>query len=178
MLPFDTLDAKAIPFPESNIDTDQIIPARFLKKKRGPDYGRYLFFDRRYEPDGSLRGEFFLNRDGFLDAQVMIATENFGCGSAREHAVWTIQDAGFKAVIASSFGDIFYNNCLKNGLLAIRLPVEAVSSVLSAISAVSNNRVVIDLPRQFVLLPNGQELEFEIDAFAKHCLVNGMDELE
>lgn len=178
MIPFTTLDANAVPLAQANVDTDQIFPARFLQKDRLPGFGQFLFYDRRYNPDGSIQPDFVLNQGGFADAEILVADSNFGCGSSRENAVWVLQDAGFRAVLAPSFGDIFYNNCLKNGVLAVRLPHDVVTQLLTSISPVSNRRLQIDLPEQTVTLPSGQGVNFAINAFAKHCLVSGIDELD
>ena len=165
------------PLRRSNVDTDQIIPARFLQKPRKGDYGRLLFHDLRFAPDESKRPGFVLNNPRYEGAQILVADTNFGCGSSRENAVWVLQDYGFKAVIAPSFGDIFHTNSLKNGLLVIRLPQPVISELLGRLPPGANSGIEIDLPGQRVVLPDGSSHDFEIDAFAKKCLIEGMDEL-
>jgi 3-isopropylmalate/(R)-2-methylmalate dehydratase small subunit len=158
MQPFRSIKSPIVPLPESNIDTDQIIPARFLHKQRSENLGIYLFRDLRENP------VFVLNQ---RQGQILVAGDNFGCGSSRENAVWALHDYGFRVVIAPSFGDIFFNNSLKNGLLPVRLPVE---ELLTAGSA------VVDLESQTVTA-DGCQYSFDIDPFAKHCILNGIDEL-
>jgi 3-isopropylmalate/(R)-2-methylmalate dehydratase small subunit len=175
---FTRLEAIALPFPLSNIDTDQVVPARFLKKLRRDGFGQYLFNDLRFQSDGSENPEFPLNRPAYRSARIIVAGANFGCGSSREAAVWALHDYGFRAAIAPSFGDIFFNNSLKNGLLPIVLPPAVVLGLLSFLRASPGQRVSVDLPAQLVTLPDGSTCGFEVDAFAKECLVYGLDELE
>ncbi len=174
---FTTLTAIAAPLPLGNVDTDKIIPARFLKTIKRTGLGVHLFDTLRYRADGSENPDFVLNQDPYRRAQILIAFENFGCGSSREHAPWALLDFGIRAVIAPDFADIFYNNCFKNGILPVRLP-RAVCEQLMADARMGNNaRVTIDLARQVVLRPNGEEIGFEIDPFRKHMLLEGLDEI-
>ena len=174
---FTTLTATAAPLPLANVDTDKIIPARFLKTIKRTGLGVHLFDTLRYRADGSENPDFVLNQDPYRRAQILIAFENFGCGSSREHAPWALLDFGIRAVIAPDFADIFYNNCFKNGILPVRLP-RAVCEQLMADARMGNNaRVTIDLARQVVLRPNGEEIGFEIDPFRKHMLLEGLDEI-
>ena len=174
---FTTLTAIAAPLPLGNVDTDKIIPARFLKTIKRTGLGVHLFDTLRYRADGSENPDFVLNQEPYRRAQILIAFENFGCGSSREHAPWALLDFGIRAVIAPDFADIFYNNCFKNGILPVRLP-RAVCEQLMADARMGNNaRVTIDLARQVVLRPNGEEIGFEIDPFRKHMLLEGLDEI-
>jgi 3-isopropylmalate/(R)-2-methylmalate dehydratase small subunit len=175
---FKTLESAAAPFSQPNIDTDQILPARFLHKPRSGGFGQYLFHDLRFDPTGAERPEFALNQPHHRDARVVVANVNFGCGSSRENAVWALHDYGVEVVIAQSFGDIFYSNCLKNGLLPVRLPEAVVTDLLARISETPDLAIQVDLEEQTVTLPDGSKHAFEIDPFAKHCLINGFDELD
>jgi 3-isopropylmalate/(R)-2-methylmalate dehydratase small subunit len=178
MEPFVRLDAVAVPLPRPNIDTDQIIPARFLSRPREVDHGPFLFHDARRLPGSDEeRPEFPLNRPEWRRAQVVVGGRNFACGSSREAAVWALHDHGIRAAIAPSFGDIFYNNGLKNGLLPVVLPAEAVNGLVAQLEGRPGARVAIDLPAQTVTAPDGAVHSFEIDPFAKHCLLEGVDEL-
>ncbi len=170
---FQHLETTFVPMPDANIDTDQIIPARFLQKPRRDGCGPWLFHDLRYSAEGVRNPAFILNQPALRGARAIVAGDNFGCGSSRENAVWALYDYGFRAVIAPGFGDIFYNNCLKNGLLPVRLPRPAIDSLLAARPAPP---IAIDLAAQTVTA-GGARFEFEIDPFAKHCLLNGIDEL-
>ncbi len=174
---FTTLTAIAAPLPLANVDTDKIIPARFLKTIKRTGLGVHLFDTLRYRADGTENPDFVLNSEPYRRAQILIAFENFGCGSSREHAPWALLDFGIRAVIAPDFADIFYNNCFKNGILPVRLP-RAVCEQLMADARMGNNaRVTIDLARQVVLRPNGEEIAFEVDPFRKHMLLEGLDEI-
>lgn len=175
--PFERLDAIAVPITQPNLDTDQILPARYLQKPRSNNFGEYLFRDLRFGKDGSEQRGFVLNQTPYRDGRVIVAARNFGCGSSREHAVWALHDYGFRAVIAPSFGDIFSSNALKNGLLPIALPEPAVAGMLDAVQKTPGSRVTVDLEAQTVLGPDGTAHTFNIDAFSKHCLLNGLDEL-
>jgi 3-isopropylmalate/(R)-2-methylmalate dehydratase small subunit len=175
---FVRLDAVAVPLPRPNIDTDQIIPARFLSRPREVDHGAFLFHDARRLPGSEEeRPDFPLNRPEWREARIVVAGRNFACGSSRESAVWALFDGGFRAAIAPSFGDIFRNNGLKNGLLPIVLPAEAVNDLIAQLEARPGATVAIDLPAQTVTAPDGAVHTFEIDPFAKHCLLEGVDEL-
>ncbi len=178
MEPFARLDAIAAPMPVANVDTDQIIPARFLRKPRKAGYGQYLFHDLRFDDAGKERPEFVLNRPAYRQSQILIADKNFGCGSSREHAVYALWDYGFRAVIAPSYGDIFYGNSLKNGFLPIVLPDAAVGRLSDLVQQSPGARAVVDLEAQEVIGPDGASWWFDIDAFRKHCLVKGIDELD
>jgi 3-isopropylmalate/(R)-2-methylmalate dehydratase small subunit len=171
MEPFVRLDAVALPIARPNVDTDQIVPARYLQKPRSDNFGDYLFRDVRADPS------FVFNREAYRGARIVVAERNFGCGSSREHAVWALYDHGFRAAIAPSFGDIFAGNAQKNGFLPIVLPEAIVARLLGQLSAQPGARISVDLPRQVVRAPDGAEHAFEIDAFAKHCLVEGLDEI-
>ena len=171
MEPFVRLDAVAMPVLRPNVDTDQIVPARYLQKPRSDNFGDYLFRDVRNDP------AFVLNGEPYRGARIVVAERNFGCGSSREHAVWALHDYGFRAAIAPSFGDIFAGNALKNGFLPIVLPQATVASLLADLTQQPGARLSIDLPRQVVRDMKGIEHAFEIDAFAKHCLVEGLDEI-
>jgi 3-isopropylmalate/(R)-2-methylmalate dehydratase small subunit len=174
---FTTLTAIAAPLPLANVDTDKIIPARFLKTIKRSGLGVHLFDTLRYTADGAERPDFVLNQPPYRAAQILIAHENFGCGSSREHAPWALLDFGIRCVIAPDFADIFFNNCFKNGILPIRLP-RAVCDTLMADAAMGGNaRLTVDLARQVVVRPNGEEIAFDIDAFRKHSLLEGLDDI-
>ncbi|PTM43432.1 3-isopropylmalate dehydratase small subunit [Bosea sp. 124] len=174
---FARLDAVALPIAQSNCDTDQIIPARYLQKPRSDNFGNYLFADNRLGKDGKPAPELPFNQPAYAPAKIVVAERNFGCGSSREHAVWALYDYGMRAAIAPSFGDIFKNNSLKNGLLPIALPEEVVTGLIADLLARPGAEITVDLPAQTVTLPDGTSHGFEIDPFAKQCLVNGIDEL-
>jgi 3-isopropylmalate/(R)-2-methylmalate dehydratase small subunit len=178
MEPFTRLDAVAVPMPVPNVDTDQIIPARFLRKSRKDGYGQYLFRDLRFEPDGSEKPGFVLNEAPYRDARILVADKNFGCGSSREHAVYALWDYGFRAVIAPSFGDIFFGNSFKNGFLPIVLPAEATAGLRGAVQSKPGARITVDLAAQLVIAPDGTSHRFEIDTYRKECLLKGLDELD
>jgi 3-isopropylmalate/(R)-2-methylmalate dehydratase small subunit len=177
MQPFTPLDAVAAPLPVPNIDTDQIIPARFLWRKRNDGWAHLLFNDLRFNDDGSEKPQFVLNRPDFRDARILVAERNFGCGSSREHAVWSLYDYGFRAVIAPSFGDIFLNNSLQNGLLPIVLPAAAVETLIAGLNRTPGSHMAVDLAAQQVAGPDGTSYGFEIDPFRKQCLLAGTDEI-
>jgi 3-isopropylmalate/(R)-2-methylmalate dehydratase small subunit len=174
---FETLQSLMLPLDKVNIDTDQILPARFLQKPRANNFGNYLFQDIRHDENGLKRPEFVLNQDKYAGAKILISKDNFGCGSSREHAVWAIFDAGFRVVIAPSFGDIFFNNALKNGLLPIRLTQPEVSQLFSLNHQNSDTKVMIDLVQQIVVVDSVFRASFEIDKFSKQCFLEGLDEL-
>ncbi|ADO71396.1 3-isopropylmalate dehydratase small subunit [Stigmatella aurantiaca] len=173
MEPFRTLQSRTIVLAQQNIDTDQIIPARFLKITHRTGLGRWLFADWRYQPDGSPRPDFILERPEAQGAQVLVAGDNFGCGSSREHAPWALTDWGFRAVISSSIADIFSNNAVKNGLLPVRVDAGFHRRLLAEPGSV----VSIDLERLSVTLADGTAATFPLDPFARYCLMNGVDEL-
>ena len=172
------LDSVAVPIAGINCDTDQILPARFLQKPRSDDFGQFLFHALRFGPDGAERPDFVLNQAPYRASRIVVANHNFGCGSSREHAVWALYDYGIRAAIAPSFGDIFFINCLKNGLLPIVLPESVVLPLLDNLSARPGSRIAIDLPAQTATLPDGSIHTFEMEPFAKECLLRGMDEID
>lgn len=174
---FATLTAIAVPFEDVNVDTDQIIPARFLRTPRKDGYARFLFHDRRVGQDGQPLPGFPLDVPAYRGAAILVANTNFGCGSSREGAVYALMDSGFRAVVAPSLGDIFHNNCLKNGVLPVRLPEAVVASLRSALAAKPGATMKIDLPAQTVTHPSGEQSTFAIDPLAKRCLIEGLDEI-
>lgn len=174
---FTTLTGVAAPMPMQNIDTDKVIPARFLKTIRRSGLGKHLFDPLRFDGEGRERPGFILNQDGYRNAQIIIAHENFGCGSSREHAPWALQDFGIRCIIAPSFGDIFFNNSFKNGLLPIRLPRAICDALIEDAKLGGNARITIDLDRQVVVRPNGEEIHFDVEPFRKHSLLNGLDDI-
>jgi 3-isopropylmalate/(R)-2-methylmalate dehydratase small subunit len=177
MKPFTTLTGIAAPMPEANVDTDKIIPARFLKTIERSGLGKSLFANRRYNEDGSENPDFVLNQEPYRHAEILVAYENFGCGSSREHAPWALLDFGIRCVIAPDFGDIFHNNSFKNGILPIRLPRAICEQLVEDAKLGANARLTVDLARQVVVRPNGEEIPFEVDAFRKHLLLNGLDDI-
>jgi 3-isopropylmalate/(R)-2-methylmalate dehydratase small subunit len=177
MQPFSSLNATAAPLRAENVDTDQIIPARYLTAVTKEGMGDGLFSSWRYTRDGSPNPEFVLNRPEFDRAEVLIAGRNFGSGSSREHAVWALTEYGFKCVIAPAFADIFYNNSLKSGLLPVALSEEAVNMLWDLVEEEPQTRLQVDLTAQTVTLPDGQTHSFEIDSFRKLCLLNGVDDM-
>ncbi len=177
MKPFTTLTGVAAPLPVANVDTDKIIPARFLKTLTRTGLGKALFDGLRYDATGAERPDFVLNREPFRKAEILIALDNFGCGSSREHAPWALADFGIRCVIAPSFADIFYNNCFKNGLLPVTLPREVCEQLMQDTELGSNARVTVDLERQMVVRANGEEIPFTVDAGRRHSLLNGLDEI-
>ena len=174
---FEPIDAVAAPFPQPNIDTDQVIPARYLSRPRTAGVAECLFRDLRFDAGGQEKRDFVLNRDGYRDAKIIVAGPNFGCGSSRENAVWALYDYGIRAVIAPSTGDIFYNNSIKNGLLPIFLPAKVCNGLMAEILELPGGRIAVDLASQTVHGPDGSEHHFEIDPFAKECLLKGLDEI-
>jgi 3-isopropylmalate/(R)-2-methylmalate dehydratase small subunit len=177
MQPFTELTAIAAPLPLANVDTDKIIPARFLKTIKRSGLGKSLFAGLRYDDQGAERPEFVLNREPFRGAEVLIAHENFGCGSSREHAPWALLDFGIRCVIAPSFADIFHGNCFKNGILPVVLPRAVCDVLMEDARLGANARITVDLGRQVVVRPNGEEIPFVIDPFRRHMLLNGLDEI-
>jgi 3-isopropylmalate/(R)-2-methylmalate dehydratase small subunit len=177
MQPFTTLTGIAAPMPAANVDTDKIIPARFLKTIARTGLGKNLFANMRYEEDGSEKPDFVLNREPYRKAEILIAYENFGCGSSREHAPWALLDFGIRCVIAPDFADIFHNNCFKNGILPVRLPREICEKLMEDARLGANARLTVDLDRQVVVRPNGEEIPFSIDPFRRHLLLNGLDDI-
>jgi 3-isopropylmalate/(R)-2-methylmalate dehydratase small subunit len=178
MAQFTALTSRLLPLLVDDIDTDQIIPARFLKVTHKNGLGGHLFADWRYDASGSPRLDFVLNHPLYQGAQVLLAGDNFGCGSSREHAPWALLDYGFRAVLSTSFADIFCNNSLKNGLLPVVLEAEAHRDLARQVMEDPELEITIDLAAQQVLLPGGERVSFPIDAFSKSCLLKGMDEME
>jgi 3-isopropylmalate/(R)-2-methylmalate dehydratase small subunit len=174
---FTSLTGVAAPLAMANVDTDKIIPARFLKTIKRSGLGEHLFADMRYAEDGAERPDFVLNRPEYRRAEILLAGENFGCGSSREHAPWALLDFGIRCVIAPSFADIFHGNCFKNGILPIILPPKVCARLMEDAAMGDNARITIDLSRQVVIAPDGEEIHFEVDAFRKHCLLNGLDDI-
>ena len=186
MKPFTTLTGTVAPLRRANVDTDQIIPKQYLKAIGRTGFGDNLFDGWRYEDEGksgstanerTLNRSFVLNQPRYQGAAVLLAGENFGCGSSREHAVWALEEYGFRCVIASSFADIFFSNCFKNGVLPIVRPEETVAALFAAVEEVEGYSLTVDLPEQCVVTPSGERHPFSIDAFRKHCLVNGLDDI-
>jgi 3-isopropylmalate/(R)-2-methylmalate dehydratase small subunit len=177
MQPFTRLTGIAAPLPIPNVDTDKIIPARFLKTIKRSGLGKNLFDAMRYREDGSENPDFVLNQEPYRRAEILVAGSNFGCGSSREHAPWALMDFGIRCIIAPDFADIFHNNCFKNGILPIRLPQEICDRLMEDARLGANARLSVDLERQVVVRPNGEEIRFEIDPFHKHCLLHGLDDI-
>jgi 3-isopropylmalate/(R)-2-methylmalate dehydratase small subunit len=174
---FTHLTGIAAPLPLVNIDTDMIIPKQFLKTIERSGLGKNLFDEMRYTQDGVEIPDFILNQPAYRQAEILIAGDNFGCGSSREHAPWALLDFGIRCVIATSFADIFYNNCFKNGILPIVLPPEVVDVLMAEARKGANARLTVDLESQTVHTSDGQDFQFEVDSFRKHCLLNGLDDI-
>ncbi len=174
---FNTLTGIAAPMPLVNIDTDMIIPKQFLKTIQRSGLGKNLFDEMRYTQDGAEIPDFVLNREPYRKAEIIVAGDNFGCGSSREHAPWALLDFGIRCVISTSFADIFFNNCFKNGILPIVLPQEAVDVLMEDAKKGGNARITVDLEAQTVSSSDGVTFAFEVDPFRKHCLLNGLDDV-
>ncbi|MGB0484848.1 MAG: 3-isopropylmalate dehydratase small subunit [bacterium] len=179
MQPFQTLTATAAKLDQVNVDTDQIIPKQFLKKIERTGFGIHLFHDWRFLDDAGQKTnpDFILNQSRYQGAQILVAGDNFGCGSSREHAPWALLDYGFRSIIAPSFADIFYNNCAKNGILLVALPEASVQQLFTEIEENVGCELTVDLPNQKVQSPKGLEFSFEIDPFVKNRLLNGLDDI-
>ena len=186
MQKFTLLDGLVAPLDRANVDTDAIIPKQFLKSIKRSGFGPNLFDEWRYLDHGELgrdntrrqlNPDFVLNQPRYQGAQILLARENFGCGSSREHAPWALGDYGFRAIIAPSFADIFFNNCFKNGLLPIRLDADKVDALFKAVEAAPGYRLKIDLEQQSITAPDGTVYKFEVESFRKHCLLNGLDDI-
>ncbi|NBS44907.1 MAG: 3-isopropylmalate dehydratase small subunit [Acetobacteraceae bacterium] len=177
MQAFTKLTGIAAPLPKANVDTDQIIPARFLKSISRLGFGKNLFANFRFKEDGTENPDFVLNQEPYRKAEVLIAFENFGCGSSREHAPWALLDFGIRCVIAPDFADIFHNNCFKNGVLPVRLPREICEKLMEDAKMGGNARISVDLERQVVVRPNGEEIPFQIDPLRRHLMLNGLDDI-
>ncbi len=174
---FTTLTGIAAPMPLVNIDTDMIIPKQFLKTIKRSGLGKNLFDEMRYTQDGQEIPDFVLNQPAWRKAEILVAGDNFGCGSSREHAPWALLDFGIRCVISTSFADIFYNNCFKNGILPIVMPPEAVAVLMEDARKGANARMTVDLDSQTVTTSDGQSFSFDVDPFRKHCLMNGLDDI-
>ncbi|MBW4985964.1 3-isopropylmalate dehydratase small subunit [Mameliella sp. CS4] len=174
---YEKLTGIAAPMPLVNIDTDMIIPKVFLKTIKRSGLGVNLFDEMRYDREGNEISDFVLNQPQYRETEILVAGENFGCGSSREHAPWALKDFGIKAIISTSFADIFYNNCFKNGLLPIKLPQEAVDVLMKDAEKGSNARMTVDLEAQTVTTSDGESFAFDIDPFKKHCLLEGLDDI-
>jgi 3-isopropylmalate/(R)-2-methylmalate dehydratase small subunit len=177
MTPFTSFTSRVVPFPVNNIDTDQIIPARFLKTTSKQGLGDQLFNDWRYDEAGQPRPDFILNEPRAKGAQVLLAGDNFGCGSSREHAPWALTQFGFRAVVSTSFADIFKQNALKNSLLPIVVPSDAHADLFAALEKDPGATVAVDLAACTLTLPGGRQVGFPVDPFSRHCLLQGVDEL-
>jgi len=174
---FEKLSGIAAPMPLINIDTDMIIPKVFLKTIKRSGLGVNLFDEMRYQDDGSENPDFVLNKPQYRETEILVAGDNFGCGSSREHAPWAIKDFGIRCVISTSYADIFFNNCFKNGILPIVLPKAQVDVLMKDAEKGSNARIEVDLEAQTVTTSDGETFSFEVDAFKKHCLLNGLDDI-
>jgi 3-isopropylmalate/(R)-2-methylmalate dehydratase small subunit len=174
---FTTLEGVAAPLKMINVDTDMIIPKQYLKTIKRTGLGKGLFSELRYRDDGSENPDFVLNKPAYRKAKILVADDNFGCGSSREHAPWALLDFGIRCVISTSFGDIFYNNCFKNGILPIRVTPQQLEKLFDDAERGSNATLSIDLAKQEIRGPDGGVIKFEIDAFRKHCLLNGLDDI-
>jgi len=186
MKALNTIDGSVTPLDRANVDTDAIIPKQFLKSIKRSGFGPNLFDEWRYmdlgEPDSDnsnrpLNPDFVLNQTRYQGSAILLARDNFGCGSSREHAPWALEDYGFRVLIAPSFADIFFNNCFKNGILPIVLPEDIVDQLFIEVQAQEGYRLTVDLAKQVVIKPDGGEISFEVDAFRKHCLLNGLDDI-
>jgi 3-isopropylmalate/(R)-2-methylmalate dehydratase small subunit len=174
---FTTLTGVAAPLPQINVDTDMIIPKQFLKTIKRTGLGKNLFHEMRYDDEGEEIAHFLLNKPAYREAKILIAGENFGCGSSREHAPWALMDFGIRCIVATSFADIFYNNCFKNGILPIVLPQEDVDKLMDDAERGANAIVTVDLETQTITGPDGGTISFEIDPHRRHCLLNGLDDI-
>ena len=177
MQPFTTLTSTPAPLKVINVDTDMIIPKQYLKTIKRTGLGTALFSEMRYKEDGSENPDFVLNQPAYRKSEILVAGDNFGCGSSREHAPWALLDYGIRCVISTSFADIFYNNCFNNGILPIRVSKEDLDKLFDDADRGSNATLTVDLVNQSIKGPDGGEVRFEIDPFRKHCLLNGLDDI-
>ena len=177
MKKFETFSGVAAPMADHNVDTDRIIPARFLKTIKRSGLGVNLFNDVRYNDDGSEVEDFVLNRAQYRNSEILVTGDNFGCGSSREHAPWALSDFGIRCVISTAFADIFFNNSFKNGLLLIKVTPEQRDALLEDANRGENARIEIDLENQKIIRPDGEEVTFDVDPFRKHCLLEGLDDI-
>jgi 3-isopropylmalate/(R)-2-methylmalate dehydratase small subunit len=174
---FTVLEGVAAPLPMINVDTDKVIPKQYLKTIKRTGLGKGLFAEMRYKDDGSENPDFVLNKPAYRNAKIIVAGDNFGCGSSREHAPWALLDYGIRCVISTSFADIFYNNCFKNGILPIKVSPEDLEKLFDDANRGANATLTVDLEKQEIRGPDGGKVHFEIDAFRKHCLLNGLDDI-
>ena len=177
MRKFTKLTAVAAPLPRLNIDTDAIIPKQFLKTIQRTGLGKHLFSELRYDDNGAEKPDFVLNKPAYRKAKILVAGDNFGCGSSREHAPWALMDFGITCVISTSFGDIFYNNCFKNGVLPIKVSPQDLEKLFDDAERGANATLSVDLEKQEIRGPDGGVVKFEVDAHRKHCLLNGLDDI-
>ena len=178
MQKFTTLTGIAAPMNMINVDTDMIIPKQFLKTIERTGLGKHLFDEMRYDPEtGAENEDFVLNKDAYRGAEILVAGDNFGCGSSREHAPWALLDFGIRCVLAPSFADIFYNNCFKNGILPIKLPREVIDQLMEKAERGSNATFTVDLESQTITDPDGEEISFDVEEFRKYCLLNALDDI-
>ncbi len=177
MQKFDTLTGVAAPLPMVNVDTDMIIPKQFLKTIKRTGLGKALFYEMRFTADGKENPDFVLNKPAYRKAQILVAGNNFGCGSSREHAPWALLDFGIRCVISTAFADIFYNNCFQNGILPIKVSAEDLKKLMDDAERGANATITIDLPKQEIRGPDGGMIKFDIDPFRKQCLLNGWDDI-
>ncbi|MBN2292179.1 MAG: 3-isopropylmalate dehydratase small subunit [Pirellulales bacterium] len=178
MKPFTKHSGLVLPMDRAHVDTDQIIPKQFLKRIERTGFGEFLFYDWRYLDDGSDNPDFELNRPEFKGATILLARRNFGCGSSREHAPWSIEDYGFRVLIAPSFADIFYNNCFKNGMLPIRLEESVVDDLFDRAAKHEGYKLTVDIETRTISDKYGLSLDFEVDDFRRHCLINALDDID
>src|SRR3974390_1189052 len=174
---FTVLEGVAAPLKMINVDTDMVIPKQYLKTIKGPGLGRGLFSEMRYKDDGSEDPNFVLNKPAYRKAKILVAGDNFGCGSSREHAPWALMDFGIRCVISTSFGDIFYNNCFKNGVLPIRVSPQDLEKLFDDADRGANATLTVDLEKQEIRGPDGGVVKFSIEPFRNHCLINGLDDI-
>ena len=174
---FTVLEGVAAPLPMINVDTDKVIPKQYLKTIKRTGLGKGLFAEMRYKDDGSENPDFVLNKPAYRNAKIIVAGDNFGCGSSREHAPWALLDYGIRCVISTSFADIFYNNCFKNGILPVKVSPEDLEKLFDDANRGANATLTVDLEKQEIRGPDGGKVHFEIDAFRKHCLLNGLDDI-
>ncbi len=177
MQKFTTLTSVAAPLPMINVDTDAIIPKQFLKTIKRTGLGKSAFYELRYDENGNERPDFVLNKPAYRNAEILVAGDNFGCGSSREHAPWALLDRGIRCIISTNFADIFYNNCFKNGILPIKVTPEQLEKLFDDANRGANAKLTIDLENQEIHGPDGGTITFEIDEFRKHCLLNGLDDI-
>jgi len=166
------------PLDQANVDTDQIIPKQFLKRIERTGFGQFLFYDWRFDDDGQPRSDFVLNQPRYQGASILLARNNFGCGSSREHAPWALLDYGFRVIIAPSFADIFYNNCFKNGMLPVKLSEETVEELFQRTEAKEGYTITVDLEKCVVTDEDGLSIPFQVDEYRRHCLINGLDDID